>query len=106
MNRNWKKYNKTLVRRGEIMLSFYAMESWSAELKKMNRGKEDSRCKIKTNYRCYHHRSDMGIDGLLNSVFSAFKRMFGEHVTSHKRENMIHELEMKVCLYNKMIAMH
>jgi len=38
-------------------------------------------------------------------VFSAFKRMFGEHVTSHKRENMIHELKMKVCLYNKMIAM-
>jgi len=30
--------------------------------------------------------------------------MFGEHVTSHKRENMIHELKMKVCLYNKMIA--
>ena len=36
--------------------------------------------------------------------FSYLKRMFGEHVTSHKRENMIHELKMKVCLYNKMIA--
>lgn len=41
----------------------------------------------------------------VEGVFSTFKRMFGEHVTSHKRENMIHELHMKVCLYNKMIAM-
>ena len=42
---------------------------------------------------------------IVEGVFSAFKRMFGEHVTSHKRENMVHELKMKVCLYNKMIAM-
>ena len=42
---------------------------------------------------------------IAESVFSAFKRMFGGHVTSHKRENMIRELKMKVCLYNKMIAM-
>ncbi len=26
MKRNWKKYNKSLVRRGEIMFSFDAME--------------------------------------------------------------------------------
>ena len=42
---------------------------------------------------------------IVESVFSAFKRMFGEHITSHKRENMIHELKMKVCLYNTVIAM-
>ncbi len=42
---------------------------------------------------------------IVEGAFSVFKRMFGEHVTSHKRENMIHELKMKVCLYNKMIAM-
>jgi len=41
---------------------------------------------------------------IVEGVFSAFKRMFGEHVISHKRKNMIHELKMKVCLYNKMIA--
>ena len=38
-------------------------------------------------------------------VFSAIKRMFGEHVTSHKRKFMMQELKMKICLYNKMIAM-
>ncbi len=40
MNRNWKKYNQSLVRRGEIMLSFDAMEQWGTELKEMNRRKE------------------------------------------------------------------
>ena len=40
MNRNWKKYNKSLARRGEIMLSFDAMKQWGAELKDMNREKE------------------------------------------------------------------
>jgi len=43
MKRNWKKYNQSLVRRGEIMLSFDAMEQWSAELKEMNQGKEGHR---------------------------------------------------------------
>ena len=40
MKRNWKKYNKSLVRRGEIILSFDAIDSWSTELKKMNHKKE------------------------------------------------------------------
>ncbi len=43
--------------------------------------------------------------GLDMCVFCIQKKMFGEYVTSHKRENMIHELKMKVCLYNKMIVM-
>jgi hypothetical protein len=40
MSRNWKTYNKSLVRRGEIMLSFDAMKQWSAELNEMNHKKE------------------------------------------------------------------
>lgn len=43
MNRNRTKYNKSLVRRGEIMLSFDAIESWKAELKEMNHKKEGNR---------------------------------------------------------------
>ena len=38
-------------------------------------------------------------------VFPTFRRVLGEHVTSHRKENMIAELKMKVCLYNKMVAM-
>ena len=39
-NRNWEKYNKSLVRRGETMLSFDAIDSWSTELKEINHKKE------------------------------------------------------------------
>ena len=57
------------------------------------------------NYDLQKNSVSYGDRWIVEGVFSAFKRMFGEHVTSHKRENMIHELKMKVCLYNKMIAM-
>ena len=57
------------------------------------------------NYDLWKLSVGYGNRWIVESVFSAFKRMFGEHVTSHKRENMIHELKMKVCLYNKMIVM-
>ena len=43
MKRNWKECNQSPVRRGEIMLSFDAMQQWSAELGEMNHGKEGRR---------------------------------------------------------------
>lgn len=57
------------------------------------------------NYELWKHSVSYGDRWIVESVFSAFKRVFGEHVTSHKRQNMIHELKMKVCLYNKMVVM-
>jgi len=57
------------------------------------------------NYDLWKNSVSYGDRWIVECVFSTFKRMFGEHVTSHKRENMIHELKMKVCLYNKMIVM-
>ena len=57
------------------------------------------------NYDLWKISVSYGSRWIAESVFSAFKRMFGEHVTSHKRQNIIHELKMKVCLYNRIIAM-
>jgi hypothetical protein len=37
---DWKKYNKALVRRGEVLLSFDVINNWNNELEKMNDGKE------------------------------------------------------------------
>ncbi|MBP1358108.1 MAG: hypothetical protein JZD40_06470 [Sulfolobus sp.] len=31
--RDWRKYNKSLVRRGEILLDFDEIESWGEEVK-------------------------------------------------------------------------
>ena len=38
--RNWKKYNESLVKRGEILLDFDVIDNWDSELEKMNEGKE------------------------------------------------------------------
>lgn len=37
---DWKKYNKALVRRGEVILGFDVIDNWNNELEKMNDGKE------------------------------------------------------------------
>ena len=37
--RDWKEYNETLVRRGELYLSLGFLDSWDDELAKMNAGK-------------------------------------------------------------------
>ncbi len=36
---NWPVYNKSLVRRGEILLGFDVIDNWDNELKEMNQGK-------------------------------------------------------------------
>lgn len=38
-NRDWPKYNKQLVKRGEYLLDLAGVESWNAELKEMNKNK-------------------------------------------------------------------
>ena len=45
MSRNCKTYNKSLVRRGETMLSFDAMAQWNTELNEMNHKKEGNQYK-------------------------------------------------------------
>jgi hypothetical protein len=36
---NWPSYNKSLVKRGEILLGFDVINNWDTELKEMNHGK-------------------------------------------------------------------
>ena len=42
---------------------------------------------------------------LVEIVFSAFKRMFGEHLYSLKWKNMVQEVRIKVATYNKLVDM-
>ena len=37
---NWKKYNESLVKRGEVLLDFDVIDNWDSQLKKKNQGKE------------------------------------------------------------------
>ena len=38
---------------------------------------------------------------VVEGVFSIFKRVFGEHVLALKWENIVHEIQLKVSLYNR-----
>ena len=37
---NWRNYNESLVKRGEILLNFDVIDNWNSELEKMNEGKK------------------------------------------------------------------
>jgi hypothetical protein len=37
---NWIRYNKSMVRRGEVVLDFDVIKNWDNELDKINDGKE------------------------------------------------------------------
>ena len=50
-------------------------------------------------------RVEYGRRWIVEIVFSAFKRMFGEHLYSLKWKNMIQEVNLKVAAYNKLIDM-
>jgi len=42
---------------------------------------------------------------MAETAFSSLKRMFGEHVSARKMENMVRELTLKVSLYNLFIGL-
>lgn len=57
------------------------------------------------NYQYWKDSVSYGKRWIVESVFSVLKRIFGEHVMAHKRQNMIQELQLKVALYNKFTGM-
>ena len=57
-----------------------------------------------TNYNYWRDSVSYGHRWIMESIFSSFKRMFGEHVMAHKTKNMIKELELKISLYNLFVS--
>jgi hypothetical protein len=56
-----------------------------------------------TNYQYWKDSVSYGKRWIVESVFSVLKRIFGEHVMAHKRQNMVKELKLKIALYNKFV---
>lgn len=52
-------------------------------------------------YRKWRDSVSYGKRWIVESVFSAIKRMFGEEVRSRKRRSMVQEMRLKVSLYNR-----
>ena len=53
----------------------------------------------------WKHRHLYGQRWMAKAVFSTLKRLFGEHVSTRKRENMARELIVKASLYNLFIGL-
>jgi hypothetical protein len=53
----------------------------------------------------WRRRHNYGERWMAETVFSSYKRMFGEHVSAKKTENMIQELTAKANLYNMFIGL-
>jgi len=70
--RNWKNYNESLVKRGEILLDFDVIDNWHLELEEMNRGKEgrkfvypDSFIRLLGYMRAYFHLPYRQTEGVI-----------------------------------------
>ncbi len=69
--RNWKKYNESLVKRGEVLLDvFDIIDNWDYELEEKNKNKEgrrfvypDSFIKLLGYMRAYFHLPYRQTDG-------------------------------------------
>ena len=75
----------------------------STGLKQHNRG-EWIRHKWKVREE-WKKKVEYGKRWLVEIVFSAFKRMFGEHLYSLKWKNMVQEVRIKVATYNRLVDM-
>ncbi len=76
--RNWKEYNESLVRRGELLFDTDFLSGWSRELRRMNEEKEGAR-----------YRYPASLMSMLAAIhvyllpyreLEGFVRMFSEHV--------------------------
>ena len=71
---NWKKYNESLVKRGQVLLGFDVIDNWDTELEKMNEGKEgrkfvypDSFIKLLGYMRAYFHLPYRQTEGVVRA---------------------------------------
>jgi hypothetical protein len=71
---NWSFYNKSLVRRGEIILDFDVIDNWYSELDSMNNGKRgaqyhypDSFIQLLGYMRAYFHLPYRQAEGVVTA---------------------------------------
>ena len=71
---NWRNYNESLVKRGEVLLDFDVIDNWHAELEEINEGKKgrkfvypDSFIKLLGYMRAYFHLPYRQTEGIVRS---------------------------------------
>ena len=94
--RNWKNYNESLVKRGEILLDFDVIDNWESELSKMNEGKEgrkfvypDSFIKLLGYMRAYFHLPYRQTEGVVREHASSTLPSIPDYSNINKRINRL-----------------
>jgi Transposase DDE domain len=100
--RNWKNYNNSLVRRGEILLDFDVIDNWNTELIEMNKNKEgrkfvypDSFIKLLGYMRAYFHLPYRQTEGVVREHASNTLPSIPDYSNISRR---INRLDIKISL--------
>jgi hypothetical protein len=97
---NWRIYNESLVRRGEIVLDFDVIDNWNSELNKMNDGKEgasyrypDSFVQLLGYMRVYFHLPYRQTEGVVRAHAGEKAPSIPDYSTINRRVN---KLDIKI----------
>jgi Transposase DDE domain len=100
--RNWKNYNESLVKRGEILLDFDVIDNWDNELEEMNKNKEgrkfvypDSFIKLLGYMRAYFHLPYRQTEGVVREHASNTLPSIPDYSNISRR---INRLDIKISL--------
>lgn len=98
--RDWKNYNESLIRRGEILLDFDVIDNWDSELERMNEGKEgrkfvypDPFIKLLGYMRAYFHFPYRQTEGIVREHTSNTLPSILDHTNISRR---INRLDIKI----------
>ena len=93
---NWHNYNKSLVRRGEIVLDFEIIDNWSNDLHKMNRGKEGALYRYPESFilllgymRVYFHLPYRQTEGVITAHAGKKAPSIPDYSTINRRVNKL-----------------
>jgi hypothetical protein len=93
-NDNFRYLSKNHIKSGIKTRSNSKVRSTNCQYRNM------SVVRQQRNFNRWSYSVSYGRRWMAETVFSSYKRMFGEHVTARKYPNMIKELLLKATLYN------
>jgi hypothetical protein len=93
---NWRNYNESLVKRGEILLGFDVIDNWNTELEKMNKDKKgrkfvypDSFIKLLGYMRMYFHLPYRQTEGVVREHASSTLPSIPDYSNISRRINRL-----------------
>lgn len=93
---NWHNYNKSLVRRGEIVLDFEIIDNWNDDIHKMNRGKEGALYRYPESFilllgymRVYFHLPFRQTEGVITAHAGKKVPSIPDYSTINRRVNKL-----------------